>query len=355
MSISASNTGDLRPYLARDLIEGATRRCGIGPEKLTSEIVEASLDELNLLFTELLNRGVQLWKRQKMVLPLYLNTASVPLPVGINRVDRLSRRSLTRQTGTPSSSAGGVAANAFDGDLDTSCIQTSDNGDISCVFTDATQITNVGVLFGTDMSLSFFVEYSVDGSTNWTSLDAWTGAVTSGSWVWLDLDGAPSALGWRIRASGASVPLVVTELYLGNNPSEIPLDPWNLDEYQSMPNKTTGGQVVNYYQQRNLDTVDLLVWPVPDSSAVFDTLVVWTLSYIDTVSEMTQTIDFPRRWYNAVTSMLARRLCRSLPEADLKRYDLLKNEEQEAVELAEGEERDYSNTNYDMGIGAYTA
>jgi hypothetical protein len=34
---------------------------------------------------------------------------------------------------------------------------------------------------------------------------------------------------------------------------------------------------------------------------------------------------------------------------------MLRQEEAEEVELAEGEERDPSPTNYDMGLGAYTA
>lgn len=354
MSISGSNSGDLRPYRGIELIEEATSRAGVKPEALTSEIIEKSLDQLNLIFTQLLNRGVQLWKRQKMILPLYLNTATVPLPPGINLVDKLSRRSLTRQVGTPFTSAGGVAGDAFDGDLLTTCTQTVANGNIGTIFTSATQITSLGILFGTDMAdVGLFFEYSLDGTT-WVALDAWSGSVLTGTWAWYDLDGAPNALGWRVRSVSAT-PLAITELYLGNNPTEIPLDPWNLDEYQSMPDKTSGGRVVNYYQQRDLDNVSLFVWPVPNSSAVFDTLIVWVRQYLDVVSQPEQSLDLPRRWYDAITSSLARRLCRSLPEADFKRYDMLRTEETESIELAEGEERDYSNSNIDMGIGAYTA
>jgi hypothetical protein len=97
------------------------------------------------------------------------------------------------------------------------------------------------------------------------------------------------------------------------------------------------------------------VWPVPNLAAAFDTLVIWGRYYIDTVSEPTQSLDLPKRWYEAITASLARRLCRSLPEADLKRYTMLAGEEQTAIDLAEGEERDYSNSNYDMGLEAYTA
>lgn len=359
MPLSGSNTGALRPYMALQLIEGATSRAGIKPTSLTTEIVEKSLDELNLVFTQLLNRGIQLWKRQKMILPCYLNQQMTTLPAGVNLVDKLTRRSLQRQIGTPFSDGGGDADLAFDNDLDTACTQTSVDPtaglSIGCTFTQGTQVTTAGVLFNLAAvidNLSF--EYSIDGVTNWTALTSVSGTVAAGQWVWVDLDGAPSALGWRVRCQ-SSMFFSATEIYFGNQPQEIPLDAWNLDEYNSMPNKTTPGRVVNWYQQRNLDAVTLYVWPVPNNMAVYDQLVVWVREYLDEVTAPTQTLDVPRRWQDAITAQLARRLCRVLPEADMSRYAMLRAEEQEAVELAEAEERDPSNVNFDMGLGAYTA
>lgn len=359
MPLSGSNTGALRPYTALQLIEEATSRAGIKPTQLTTEIVEKSLDQLNLVFTQMINRGIQLWKRQRMILPCYLNQEMLTLPAGVNLVDKLTRRSLQRQIGTPFTNGGGNPALAFDNNLDTSCTQTSVDPalglSIGCTFTTGTQITTAGVLFGLAAvidNLSF--EYSIDGLTNWTALTSVQGTVAKGQWVWVDLDGAPNALGWRVRCQ-SSMFFSATEIYFGNQPQEIPLDAWNLDEYNSMPNKTTPGRVVNWYQQRNLDAVTLYVWPVPNNMAIYDQLVVWVREYLDEVSAPTQAMDVPRRWYDAVTAQLARRLCRSLPEADMNRYAMLRAEEQEALELAEAEERDPSNVNFDMGLGAYTA
>lgn len=359
MPLSGSNTGALRPFTALQLIEEAAKRAGIKPTQLTTEIVETALDEVNLVFEQMLNRGIQLWKRQKMILPCYLNQQQVSLPAGVNLVDKLTRRSLQRQIGAPFSDGGGNAAYAFDNDLETACTQTSTdptNGlSIGCIFDTATQITTAGVLFDSAAvitNLSF--EYSLDGLTDWTALTSVQGTVAKGQWVWVDLDGAPSALGWRVRCQSAAY-FSATEIFFGNQPQEIPLDAWNLDEYNSMPSKTTPGRVVNWYQQRNLDNVVLYVWPVPNTQAVYDQLVVWVREYLDTVSAPTQALDVPRRWNDAITAQLARRLCRSLPEADMARYPMLRAEEQEAIELAEGEERDPSNTNIDMGLGAYTA
>lgn len=354
MSLTAGTT-DQRPYTAFNLLEEACTRAGIKQELFSSEIVEKALDQLNLMFTSLVNRGIQLWKRQPLILPCYVNVSTVPLPTNVNIVDKLTRRTLMRQVGTPFTSAGGNPALAFDGDLDTTTTQTVVNGNIGCMFSQPVQITTAGVLFGAPMvTTGIFFEYTLDGVT-WQQIgNMYAGTVAAGEWLWVDFQGAPNALGWRVRVNSVS-PFAATEIFFGNTPSEIVLEPWNLDEYNSMPNKTSPGQVINYYQQRDLVASRLLVWPVPNQAAAFDQLCVWVRENLIAVADINQELDVPRRWYDAVTAMLARRLCRSLPEADFSRYDMLKMEETEAVELAEGEERDPSPTNFDMGLSAYTA
>lgn len=354
-------TGNLRPFTALELIEEAAGRAGIPAVKLTSESIEKALDQLNLIFTHLVGRGIQLWKRQRMVLPCYMNEKRVPLPTSVNLVDKLSRRSFMRAYGGIAfSDQGGTPSAAFDDSFDTFCEQTALNGSIGIVYADPVQITGVGVLTYGAMNLAMFYEYSIDGVTDWTALDAAAGVVSDNQWVWIDLDGAPMAKGWRVRSVATtpgtgSVPFAVREIFFGFKPTEIVLEAFNLDEYHAMPDKTSGGQVVNWYQQRDLDAPYLLVWPVPDGRAKYDQLVVWVREHIEAVTLPTQSLDIPRRWYDAITAMLARRLCRSLPEADLQRYPMLRQEEADAVELAEGEERDPALTNYDMGLSAYTA
>ncbi len=178
----------------------------------------------------------------------------------------------------------------------------------------------------------------------------------AGEWAWVDLSSGPpqGAYYWRVR-SVSDVPFAAEEIFFGNMSSEINLGQWNLDDFSNMPNKAQGGQVTNWYQQRNVSGPVLYVWPTPDSTAKYDTLTMWATQYLDQVTSITQGLDLPLRWYDAVTAMMARRLCRSLKEADLKRYDMLMAEEREATALAEAEERDPAPTNYDLGTSYYTA
>lgn len=354
MSLSGSNSGVLRPYTGVDLIEEACRRAGIGPEKLTNEIVQAALDQVNLILGSLVNRGIQLWKRQKLILPCYLNTAQMPLPPGNNNVVTLNRRSLSRQIGTPFTDQGGDPTLAFDDNFATATVQLAGNGSVGCTFATATAVTTVGILFGGAGQWTLFAEYTLDG-THWTTAEALDVDITAaGQWVWVDIDGAPSnTLGWRVRNLGAT-PLDIAELFFGNTPQEVNLGMINLDDYSTLPNQTQGGQVLEWYQQRNAAGPTLYVWPVPNDAARYDTLVVWASQNLDTLSQATQTLDVPARWYDAITAMLARRLCRSLPEADVKRYPFLRDEENEALGLAVAEERDPAPTNYDLGLFYYT-
>src|SRR5580765_2606914 len=197
---SASNSGVLRPFTARELIEEATSRCGIKPVQLTSEIVEKSLDQLNLMFPALLNRGIQLWKRQRLILPCYVNSNRVTLPLGVDLVSKLTRRTLWRANdGVPFSDQGGDPYRAFDDNFATSCNQTAINGSVGMIFTQPVQVTSVGVKFAIAMQLDLMVEYTLNGVT-WTAIGGITGDTAVGQWVWFDIDGAPTALGWRVRS-----------------------------------------------------------------------------------------------------------------------------------------------------------
>lgn len=357
MSLSGSNTGALLPYVARNLLEAAASRAGISPEKLSAEIIYKALDELNLLTAEMTNRGIQLWKRHQIILPVYQNFNEIPTPPGTNLVTpTLTRRTLQRVNGgTAFSDAGGTASLAFDDDFNTSCVQTAPDGAIGMQFTTGQFVTQCGVLSAVAGTFALFFEWSNDGA-NYTALDAATVTYSnSGEWFWIDLQGSPNggATYWRVRSVG-TVPFGATEIFFGNSPAEVNLTPWNIDDYSNMPNKFQPGQIVNYYQQRDISEPTLFVWPMPDYSERYTTLTVWVTNYLDQVSDINQGLDFPPRWYEAVTAMLSVRLCRLLPEADYNRLEDLKQLEIEKVMLAQAEERDVSPTNYDLGLQYYT-
>lgn len=355
MSLSGSN-GEQRAFTAGQMMESALRRCGIPPAKFTSEMTEVTLDQLGLLFNEMLNLGIQLWGRDRLILPLYQNQNQVPTPVGTSVILTVNQRYLSRiETVGWFSTPDGTAALAFDNDFATACEQSTSDGTLGGFFSGgSTQVTTIGILFSQPFSGGVFFEYTTDNE-NWTAIDSADLTIASGgTWYWLDLGTAIYATGFRIRTVG-DVALGVEELYFGNNPNEIPMGVWNLDDWNAMVTKTTAGPPWNWYQQRDLDSPVLYIWPMPDDTAKYYQLVVWRRRYLDQVTALTQSMDISRRWYEAVTASLARRLCLELPEADVKRYPMLQAAEAQAITLAAAEERDPAPIRFNPGIDVYNA
>lgn len=351
--MSTSGSASLRSYTAIQLVERAMRQAGVKAPQFTSETLEIAMDVFNAMLDEFLNLGVQLWSRDRVILPLYLNRNQVPTPEATSVIVDLQQRTLMRPAPiSVSTDQGGDATLAFDADLSTVCAQTAPLGSISAFYQSGVAISQVGVMFANADSMSYFIEFSLDGVTNWTAIEAVAVVVAAGQWCWVEIDGAPPALGWRIRSMGDQ-PLQVAEVFFGNNPQDIPLPPFTFDDWDSLPNKLTPGQPLQWYQDRQRDVPVLFVWPVPDPTALFMTLVARRRRYLDQVTDWQQSLDLSRRWYEYATCSLARRLCKELPEADLSRFQMLQGEEVTSATLAFGEERDPAPSRYNPGLEVY--
>jgi len=354
--MSLSGIGAQRGYSARQMLESALRRAGIPPNKWTSEIIDIAYDVMNLMLDDMLNLGIQLWGREQIILPLYANRNEVPTPINTSLIISTSQRTLTRVTPLlPFSDNGGDPLGAFDDDFATACTQLTANGAIGTVFDGMFQVSCVGILFNRPGTFGIFYEYSVDGGVTWVSIDSAdiTILTDDNTWVWKDIEGVPpTANAFRIRSLSV-VPLSVAELYIGGNPTDIPMGVWSLDEWNAMPVKETPGPPWNWYQQRNLDSPVLFLWPMPNDAARYLSLVCWRRRYLDQVTSMTQSLDISRRWNEACTASLARRLCAELPEAQYGRMGDLSNAETQSLMLAAAEERDPAPIRYNPGLQVY--
>jgi hypothetical protein len=354
--MSTSGSSQLRAYTAFQMMERALRQAGVPNEKFTSEIIEISFDVFNSMLDEMLNLGMQLWARDLIIVPLYENRTLCPTPPDTSVVIDVQQRTLMRPTPIMvSSNMGGVAALAFDGDLNTACTQISPEGSITATYAaSGIEVSCYGINFGMAGAAAWMIEYTRDGTT-WVAIDASTADVIPGQWVWRNIDGSPSdAVGWRMRSVDTVSPMVINELYFGNTPSDIPMGPMSKDDWDSTPNKTTPGNPFNYYQERAMPSPNLYVWPRPNAQTKFLSLLVRRRRYLSQVTDMQQTLDVSRRWNEALTSSLARRLCKELPEADLKRFATLKGEEASDLQLAIGEERDPAPVRFNPGLDVYS-
>lgn len=107
--------------------------------------------------------------------------------------------------------------------------------------------------------------------------------------------------------------------------------------YATIPNKLTQARPIQIWIER-LNTPRFTVWPVPDNTQQY-ILVYWRLRRIDDAGNGVNTMDMPFRFYNAMVAGLAYYLGMKVPGA-IERLQVLKQQYDEAWELASGEDRE---------------
>lgn len=107
--------------------------------------------------------------------------------------------------------------------------------------------------------------------------------------------------------------------------------------YATIPNKLTQARPIQIWIER-LNTPRFTVWPVPDNTQQY-ILVYWRLRRIQDAGSGVNTMDMPFRFYNAMVAGLAYYLGMKVPGA-IDRLQVLKQQYDEAWELAAGEDRE---------------
>lgn len=339
------------------LIDHGARRAGKLAEELTSEQVLSARESLYYVLSNLINIGIQYWAIEKKVYGLKANQYIYDLPIGGNDVLNVLYRRMNRPTPNIQngySASTGIADNAFDGNINTKCVQTAPNGNIAVDYgTDnPVYVGSIGVLPGASGSINVIFEYSSDGIT-WEMLED-PGLTTwvDNEWLWYDIEPGQTVQYYRMRATGGST-LNVREFYLGNNSTEIPMARLNRDDYTSLPNKNfTANQPFQFWFDRTIPQSKMYLWPVPSNT--FVQMVVWYSRQIMDVGNLSGELEIPQRWYLAIQSLLAHQMALELPGVGLDRVQYLEDQANKHLMLAEQEERDKSPIYLAPSIGVYT-
>jgi hypothetical protein len=339
------------------LIDHGARRCGKLAEELTSEQQLSARESLYFLLSNLGNRGIQYWAISKKVFGLKPDQYIYQLPVGsievLNALYRTMNRPTPNSTGAYLASSG-VTANAFDGDVDTICQQTAADGYIGINYgTDnPVYVGSIGILPGVSGDFHVLLEYSVDGST-WSLLED-PGVVTwvNNEWLWYDIDPGQTVQYYRIRETGGNT-LALRELYFGNNSTEIMMSRLNRDDYTNLPNKNfTANQPYQFWFDRTIPKPSIYLWPTPSNP--FVQMTIWYSRQIMDVGALTDELEIPQRWYEAVQMMLAHRMSLELPNVGVDRIGYLEKMADKFLYDAEQEERDKSPIYWAPNISVYT-
>jgi hypothetical protein len=308
------------------ILEHACRRCGVPAAAQTPEIVEIGKQNLYLLLLNLANRGLNLWCVERNFVPLTANQATYSLDSGTIRPLNVLYSQPTRASGTNTTTATSV----------------------STALTAATGIVRWGFKLATGVTGTMLLESSTNGIT-YTTAQSLASTAWGTTWHWYEVDPKVTAQYWRVTSSVAAT---FSEFYLASAVKDLPMTPFNRDEYTQQPNKHQSGAVsTNYYYSRTVSP-SLSVWPVPDNS--YDHLSVWRHRFVQDVGSLTQQIEVPQYWVEAVIWMLAARLTYELPNIDANRQNAVIQASQQFLLDAETAETDNAPVYIIPGIGVYT-
>jgi hypothetical protein len=342
----------------QEVIDHAVRRCGKLAEEITSEQQLTARQSLFYFLSSLINIGIQYWAINKEVIGLTPDKYIYDLPLGANDALNVLYRTMNRPSGQYTSSAGGVVANVYDGNTSTYCQQTSPNGNISVFYgtNDPIYAGSIGILpyvaGGGVATWSVIYEYSTDG-TNWNTLDDLGSVVVQDNqWIWTDIDPGQNVEYYRVRVYNGTT-MALRELYIGNNSREIQMSRLNRDDYTNLPNKNfTANQPYQFWFDRTIPVPKIYLWPTP--SDAFVQMTVWYSRQIMDVGALTDELEIPQRWYEAIIMNLAHRLSLELPQVPMDRVQYLERMAAQYLNEAEQEERDKSPIYWAPNISVYT-
>ena len=340
------------------VIDHAVRRCGKLAEELSSEQQLAARENLYFLLSHMMNRGIQYFAINEIVIGLNANQFEYTLPASANDALNVLYRQMAQPTGTYSTSAGGTVAYLYDNNVDTYAQQISPNGNFVVNYgaNNPQYIGSIGIMpyvsGGGSATWSYYLQSSPDNVT-WTTIYTATAVtVTDKQWIWTNIDPGTNVIYYRIQAFGGTT-LALREWYLGNNSREIQMSRLNRDDYTNLPNKNfTANQPFQFYFERSINQPTLALWPVPSNS--FVQMTVWYSSYIQDVGALSGQLAIPQRWYEATIFMLAHRMSLELPAVDMARVGYLEKMADKFLYDVEQEERDKSPEYLAPNISCYT-
>ena len=345
-------------YNVQTLIDHGARRCGKLAEELTSEQVLTSRQSLGFLLSNLINRGIQYWCISKEVIGLSADKYRYTLPSGAVDTLNVLYRTLNRPVGAYTSSAGGTVANLYDGNVNTYTQQTSANGSFTVNYgtSDPIYAGSIGFLpyiaNNGSGTWNIALQYSMDGTTYYDLENLGAISVSDNVWVWTDIDPGQNVPFYRIKASSGTT-LALREWYIGNNSTEVMMSRLNRDDYTNLPNKNfTANQPFQFWFDRTIPTPTIYLWPTPSNP--FVQMTVWYSTQIMDVGALTDELQIPQRWYEAVIFMLAHRMSLELPQVPMDRVNYLEKMADKYLYEAEQEERDKSPIYFAPNISVYT-
>jgi hypothetical protein len=335
--MSTSETYDFGSAQNEQIIREAYERAGVLGDLQSSQKVKTALRSLNFILLSWMNKRLNLFTIKQGLLALNPGQSSYLMPSYISDILLCSLRSSVRNLGgTPLSSPGGTADNAFDSNLNTSCEQSGPDGNISYSWSASRAISMIGVISFVDAYYTLTAQFSYDGST-WANNEVLILPRTlfeKNVLQWFSISAPISAQYFRILETGGAT-LNIAELYFNNNTQDSLLSRATWSEYHNYPDKEQINTPSMFVFDRQIQPV-LRLYQVPNN--LYNCLFYTFKKQIQDIGALIDTAEIPYRFLGALTAMLAYSL--AIKEAKLELLPILKAEAMEAFKDAAFEDEE---------------
>lgn len=319
----ASTTGTVsqHPYSNRKILDRAFGRAGYVPQKISGEGIAISLDLLYTMLQEWVAAGFPLWTKRYNLLGIRTGSPQVPTPAGTNDIFHAYWRILQPYRGPAILPGGGTDMLLFGGQPSSDVVVAGANPSVTVNFTSQTEVNTIGVLLGSVAAITaaLNVQTSTDGITFTTVQTLPSATYAPLAWTYFDLDPSITTQYLRLQyVTGGSWTLNQLNFGLANG-QDIELGPLSLDDYYNLPNKKfQSNQPNSVYIDRQNPVPILQIWPTPSLNAFYNGTVTTVLrQYIQDPGSMTQIVDAPVRWLEAIQWRLAHKIITGIPEEQL--------------------------------------
>lgn len=342
------------------------------PAQASGEDITIATECLNSICFEYINAGFPLWTRQFLLLGITVGSPDVTTPTGTVDVFHSYWRILNPYRGAATTSANSDASALFGGQPNSDVTIAGPNPSVTVNFGSATEVDTIGVLLGntTAITTSLLVQGSLDGTTYTTVQTLPSTTFSPLAWSYFDLNPTITYPYLRLLYSGSGS-WVLNQLNFGlANGQDIELGVNNIDDFFNLPDRQFQGTQPNtVYVDRQVASPVLKIWPTPDLAAFYNgTVTALVRRYIQDPGALTNNLEVPPRWLEAVTWRLASTLLYELPEpksAEQQSYvalqmkqnhmEQLEKKAEKAEALMWSEERNRSPIKLVVAIRGYTA
>jgi len=358
--LAYSGTYDQTKITVDQLISYAYRDAGKTAEEITPEYINAGKQALFYILQNSVNRGVNIWLQQIVVLGAQTNQQYLTMPK--NCVDVLEANWIyivnpTISQALPSDNTG--APSLFDQNGNASLSQhatsTLSENWFGAAYSNQTRVFYAGFnAYSPNGPTTYDLDFQVSNDgVNWETWQSFPEVTLNDyEWSYITINATQQFYYYRLKNRNTSSTFSLRAIQFAQSQQVIPLARLNRTDYFDLPNKQFPSQrSLQFWFNRQVDP-QMYLWPVPNNN--YQAFQMILEMQPQDVGNLTNQLYLPDRWVPYIQSALSHKLSMQLPGTDLARIQYLEKIALDMRQQAEEEDRDKSPIYFQPNISYYT-